>query len=240
MKGKYIGLSGKAWIGILALGVVIYIYVKRRAAATSPAAPTADSTVGNDPTDQAQLAAGLGGTPGSDTGGFDPGWLQSTLDAQTQSLEDFIASSGGLAGSGISGAGGAGTSGAGVGAAAPSSAGAAAPATAASPDPNAPTDVANPATSFYAPGTMPAGGASPLYAYGPGGVLQAESPIAGSVFGSGPAAGGYAALGVDPSGPITFLPVPMGPTDTYTGSLTSSGGYKPFTQAPKPGAGVAV
>lgn len=172
MKGKYIGLSGKAWIGILALGVVVYIVVRRRAKAASSAAPaSATDSIGTDPTNQAQLAAGLGGTPGGDSSQWDPGWFQATLDAQTQSLEDFIALSGGLAGSGISGAGGAGTSGGGVGAAAPSSAGAAAPSTAPTSDPTQPALVLvpqEPGTPFLPnPGATPTSPNPPSYQASP-------------------------------------------------------------------------
>lgn len=236
---KFLGLSPKVWIGVLAIGVVVFIYIKHKSSssAVTPAVdPNATDSVNS--TDPASLAAGLGGTPAVDTGGFDTSWLASLFDQQTQSLQDFIANQGLMAGAGISGAGGSGVAGTVPAAAASPTVGS--PIVANAAQQPATTDVANPATSFYAPDSNAAvGGAAPLYAYN-GGTLIAESPIAGSAFSSAHgAAQGYEALGADPSGPITFLPTPMGPTNTYTGSLTASGGYQSFTQAPSVGQKVA-
>jgi hypothetical protein len=215
VKGKYIGLSGKAWIGILAMGVVIFVYVRRKNAAAASA--TTDTTTTDPNASASLLSPALGGTPADGTGGFDTSWLASLFQQQTQSLEDFMASTATLAGSGISGAGGSGIAGSIPAQAAPAPGGSPIMVAAPNPGDNASvpvtTDVANPATSFFAPGTNDILAASaapnPLYAYS-GGSLIAESPIAGSVFSPyAPASSGYEALGVHASDPVTFVPAPM-------------------------------
>lgn len=229
---KFLGLSPKWWAVAVALGVLIFWYLRKQSSSTTNASNATDTTAGLDEGQLAsdiagQTTAALGGTPGADTGGFDPTALTDALNTYSQSLEDFASSFAGMTAGGVGGS----TAGqTGVGSS-PSAGGAQAGAVTeatgapiivnpqpsftstapANPD-NTTTDVANPATSFYPPGTLAANPSlpapAPLYAYSSGQEV-AESPIAGSVFStSTPAAAGYQALGVQPSAPVTFVPTP--------------------------------
>lgn len=211
-KKVLLGLSPKVWVGVLALGVIIFLYIRHKnssAAATAGAPAAADPTDTMSAADTASLAAGLGGTPGAATGGFDASWLASLFDQQTNSLEQFASNYGLMAGAGIS------PGGSGVSTMPPTPAVGSPivvnPTAAPAAQQPAATDSANLATSFYPPDSNAAvGGSAPLYAYN-GGNLIAESPIAGSAFSVfAPASEGYEALGVHASDPITFTPTTMG------------------------------
>lgn len=108
---RFLGLSPWAWAGVIALGVVVFLYVRHRNSVANMSG-TNDQNSGALDEGQlasdigAQVAASLGGTPGGDTGGFDASWLADLMQMNTQSLEDFIASQSQLAGSGVNGGAG--------------------------------------------------------------------------------------------------------------------------------------
>lgn len=123
MNKTYLGLSTKVWIGVLALGVAIFIYVRHRSATptqhTSTDA-TDDSQLGSDIA--AQVAATLGGQPQGDTGGFDTAWLADLINQNAQSLQDYLANAIGAASGGVTAVGGGGGGTAPDGSAAPDTA----------------------------------------------------------------------------------------------------------------------
>lgn len=212
------------WAGLIALGVLVFIYFRRQ---SSPSGQSGQSTASDSGLDEgqlasdigAQVAASLGGTPPADNGGMlDYGQLQAMFDAQSASISDALNNLAGIYSGGI-GATSAGTNAGGSDGVAVGGAAAAPQVTApANPggngdEPPSTVDVSNPATSFYPPGYGVSTGPAPLYAYS-GGHEIAESPIAGSVFSTTtPAAAGYNALGVQPSAPITFVPTTMSAPD---------------------------
>lgn len=98
---KLLGLNKWAWVGIVALGVVVFLYFRHQsnaAAAATGNAPQADAS----PVD----TAALGGTPPSTDGGaaFSPDDSQLLADMQnmlTQSLQQFGSQLPALTGAGV-------------------------------------------------------------------------------------------------------------------------------------------
>lgn len=211
---KVLGLNKWTWAGVIALGVVVFIYFRHQSntkAAAVSNAPAPDAS----PID----TAALGGTPPPDNGGFDIGFLEALLDQQTASLEDFYSSYAAMTGSGVYAGGGgqAGSVPGGASAAGASSAAASSTQT---------TDVANTATfasDVFNPAPAPAPGESvdSLSAGGvqitPGTVVTAPNPGAGTfdissgIAGLGGAAGGTY---VPPSGYATNTPYTPDPRPT--------------------------
>lgn len=239
MKGKkLLGLNMYAWAGIIALGIVVFIYFRRKNNSATPSPSSNDSVTGGLDESQlasdiaAQTAASLGGTPAPDNGGMlDYGQLQAMLDAQNASIDSALQNIGGLFAGGLGVTNAATNAGGSDGVAVGGAAAAPAVTAPANPqdEPPGTTDVSNPATSFYPPGYLASNPSvpapAPLYAYSQG-IPIAESPIAGSVFStSTPAAAGYSALGVQPSAPITFVPTPQNPANAAPTRVNPSVGH---------------
>ena len=108
MKGKFIGLDKKVWIGLLVLGVIVYLYVRHKSATSSSVAP---STSGVDESQLAsditgQLSAALGGTqPATDSGASSAAdmsqFLQELAQQEAQFMSQFEGSLSGLTAAGV-------------------------------------------------------------------------------------------------------------------------------------------
>lgn len=223
-----------AWVaaGVVAIGVWYYVHKQAQAGSTAATATGAGNDNGSGTgVDESQLAsdvagqlsAALGGTPSSvDSGAVqspdDSAVINGLLQLISQSQQEFSDYATSMHSAGVGG--GAGTAGGSTGGGTGSGVG-----TGSAGANNAPVITPtqpDAATSFFPAGTDVSGGGSPLYAF-QGGTQFAASPVAGSVFSvTAPAAAGYEALGVHPSAPITFAPVP-GITAPYAQTPTTHG-----------------